>query len=128
MEKYKLILLFLCSVVIISIVVWKYLKLELVQVTGNSMYPTYRDGRPVLIRKRLNPYKDLVFMKVYVYTCPDGYSVIKRLIHTHFMKGELYAWFEGDNADDSKDSRCYGYVPVNMIEGVLVFHKDIKSK
>lgn len=126
MNFYISILCFICSLVIIGVVVWKYYKLEIVSVTGNSMYPTLLNGRLVLIRKRLKFPKDFILGRVYIYTCPKGYTVIKRLTDARYLKGEYYLFFEGDNASNSEDSRTYGYVSSTKVEGILVFNRKQK--
>ena len=93
------------------------------------MYPTLKHGRIVLIMKRpISPFK-LVIGKIYIYKSPDGYPVIKRLLSVEFIKGEAYLWFEGDNIGNSRDSRFYGYVKMEELEGILVFNrKAVKTK
>lgn len=120
-----LVLIVVCTFVILSMlgILAKYFKLELVRVEGMSMYPTLKPKRPLLIRKRLNFQKDLRPGNIFVYTCPNGYSVVKRLDKLIFANGTFYLWFLGDNPPVSSDSREYGYVGVENLEGIAVFNK-----
>lgn len=123
-----LLLIVACTFVIISMIVVKYYKLELVRVSGSSMYPTLLDGRPLLIRKRLNFNKDVKPGRIFVVTSPDGYSVVKRLSEVIFAEGSYYLYILGDNPDHSRDSRHYGYVRADRLEGIAVFNKPKKVR
>ena len=128
MNSIVISLIIICSFVIISLGVVKYYRLELVQTNGNSMYPTLLHGRPVLIRKRLKFPKDVVDGRIYVYTCPKGYLVIKRLSHHVVIGGKYYFFFEGDNKEYSEGSGHYGHVLSDCLEGILVFNKPNKGE
>ena len=91
------------------------------------MYPTYKDRQKVLIHKRLYKPNDLKVDNVYIYTCPRGYLVIKRLKGVQYIDGQAYLWFEGDNKDNSEDSRAYGFIPFESLEGSLIFSKKNKG-
>lgn len=93
----------------------------LIEVCGNSMYPTFHDG-DIILGSRLNksPKKN----EVYVFNPPTGEKyVIKRLTHINRDTGKLF--FEGDNPDFSYDSRMYGYVSKDKIVAryVLTIHR-----
>lgn len=97
-----------------------------VQISGNSMNPTFNDG-DIILGCRLFSLK---VSDVYVYTPPVGHKyVIKRLSRISRSRGNLF--FEGDNPNDSYDSRMYGYVDRDKIVARYVFtiykRKECKS-
>ena len=77
----------------------------LIQVCGQSMLYTFNDG-DILLGCRLFKLKENA---VYVFHPPAGEKyVIKRLTQISSTTGKLF--FEGDNPEQSFDSRMYGYV------------------
>jgi len=54
--------------------------------------------------------------------------VVKRLKQIMYIpeSGNFYCWMEGDNPDNSVDSRFYGYVPLDRFNGLLVM-ESVKS-
>lgn len=112
----NLYLLLLCSLVIIGIglILWKF-KWEIVIVRGNSMYPTLKDGDYVLIDKKP---KSIDIEDILVLTPPEGDSlVIKRLVRIGMF---THCWVEGDNKSYSYDSRHYGWIKGENIEGRVI--------
>ena len=108
-----IILLFILFVV--------YRAFPLVEVKGNSMYPTYNDG-DILISLRLPFFTRFKIGSVYVYKPPyesdEMKYVIKRL-HKFNEKGYLY--FLGDNLAYSQDSRNYGYIERERVVCKILF-------
>jgi len=113
------LLTFICLLVIICIglaLIWKY-KWEVIVVKGESMSPTLHDGDLVLIDKKPKLYR---LGDVCVLVPPDEVDkiVIKRITKVKPMDG-LY-WFLGDNRSNSYDSRDYGWVNEENIEGRVI--------
>lgn len=112
-------LTFICLLVIIGIMlvlIWKY-KYELIVVKGRSMSPTLHDGDFVLIDKNPKLYR---LGDICILVPPDEADkiVIKRITKVKPMD-KLY-WFLGDNRRNSHDSRDYGWVNVENIEGRVI--------
>ena len=95
-----------------------------VQICGYSMFPTLTDGE-FYIGKRVFRKSKCKVGKIYVYRPPyasDGEKfVIKRLAD---IKDGKY-FFLGDNADDSYDSRYYGYVDSKNVVAKLITRKEV---
>ena len=113
------LLTFICLLVIIGIwlvLIWKY-KWEVIVVRGRSMSPTLHDGDLVLIDKKPKAYN---MGDICVLVPPDEADkiVIKRITKVKPMD-RLY-WFLGDNRSNSHDSRDYGWVNVENIEGRVI--------
>lgn len=107
-------LIILGAVIIAFIAYW----FPLVTVHGDSMFPTYRDGQKLRAR-RVNRFEKLQIGAVYVFysPCEKDKVLIKRLdtiSGTNYSYSAL-CYFLGDNAENSFDSRAFGYVPRNKI-------------
>ena len=108
-------------------------------VTGPSMYPTLdsRDNLVMLdcftVQFLRNPAKGEVIMAQNPFK--PGYTVIKRVL---YMEGEMakfysdkhkdyievevpkgHIWVEGDNKDNSNDSRHFGPISLALVEGIV---------
>lgn len=86
---------------------------ELLIVSGLSMLPTYKGGELVLIKKSFLKLEsgDIVVVK------PKGYPLaIKRIVA---IKGDL-VFVQGDNTQNSIDSRTYGWLNLKNIEGKVI--------
>lgn len=84
----------------------------LVNVCGDSMYPTYHDGE-LLFSHRIFNKKKLKSGDVIVYKCPtDNKVVIKRIERVDNMRetNDPLFYCLGDNRDVSYDSRYYGAI------------------
>lgn len=93
-----------------------YFLLPFIEVVGDSMFPTYKNGE-IILGTRLYRKSKLKIGDVIVYKSPtDGKIVIKRI---DAIKEDAH-WFYclGDNLDCSYDSRYYGFIP----------HKNIVCK
>ena len=103
------------AVIVIAIIVLLgilYYLFPLIQVIGDSMFPTYYD-QEIVIGNRLYPKSKLKSGDVVVYKSPeDEYRVvIKRIDKVRVdRKGNRMFYCLGDNSDCSHDSRHYGYV------------------
>lgn len=99
----------------------------IVQICGYSMFPTLMDGEFHLGRRVFRKSK-CKFGEIYVYKPPyDGREekyVIKRLAGIQCDRnGQVKYYFLGDNADDSYDSRYYGYVDSKNVVAHIVLKK-----
>ncbi len=115
------LLTFICLLVIICIMlvlIWKY-KWEVIVVKGKSMSPTLHDGDLVLIDKKPKAHN---IGDICVLVPPDETNklVIKRITKVKPMD-RLY-WFLGDNRSNSHDSRDFGWVSEENIEGRVIKH------
>lgn len=109
--------LIFCIVVaiIVAIVLTTLYVNPLIEVVGDSMYPTYRNGE-FLQSRRISKSEKLTEGKVYVYKSPTNDVVIKRLLYDtpHGL------FFVGDNVQCSFDSRSYGCIPrENVIAEII---------
>ena len=88
-----------------------------IQVIGDSMFPTYKDGEIIFGRRVYSKY----FLKkgdVIVYISPDeeGRNVIKRIDEIRLdNRGHYIFYCLGDNPECSYDSRDYGFVPAKNL-------------
>lgn len=102
----------------------------LIRVSGDSMYPTLKEGK-ILIGCRLFNKKKCRLGKIYIVHLRDEesgepYFVIKRLRYATFENNEgktkVYYDFRGDNTEVSYDSRHYGLVPSDKVEAIVLGH------
>ena len=77
-----------------------------VNVIGDSMYPTYKNGASVRA-VRIAYFFPLVVWAVYVFRSPSGDIVIKLLDHLKWDDPTM-CYFLGGNSSVSYDSRNYG--------------------
>ena len=117
--KITLIVLGIC-LVLLSILFF----FPTIQICGYSMFPTLNDGE-FYIGKRVFRKSKCKVGKIYVYRPPyeseQEKFVIKRLAD---IKDGKY-FFLGDNADDSYDSRYYGYVDSKNVVAELITRKEV---
>ena len=88
------------------------------RVVGTSMSPTLRDNQIVIVRLTRN-FKVGDIVVAYV----SGRDVIKRI--TQIKDGKVY--LEGDNSKQSTDSRTYGWLSDQYIEGKVVIPRTIRN-
>ena len=108
------------SIVILFLIALVFYRFPLVQVCGNSMYPTFKDGE-IHLGKRLTQSEKIKCKKGRIYVFRPPYSsdekyVIKRLYEIE--EGKYF--FLGDNSDCSYDSRYYGYVDSNLVVAEII--------
>lgn len=120
-----IILILICLIgIIITGILYRY---PIFKVCGISMLPTLEEGDIVIVDKKD---KKLCIGSIYVYTPPDKSRefVIKRLVGIkYFPEFDSYGlWFEGDNKENSIDSRKYGYVNIENVKGKVI--KIIKKR
>lgn len=95
--------------IIVVLCVLHYL-FPIIQVIGDSMYPTYFDGE-IIVGTRLFRKSKLKKGDVILYVCPtDDKTVIKRIDSVDVRTSSRFFYCLGDNPPKSYDSRYYGYV------------------
>lgn len=113
-------LLSLGSLGFIAGVAWWARRFERFEVTGESMVPALIPGDFVLVDR--HAYHGRVPRRGDVVVSRDprmeGRLLVKRVarVDLHDM-----VWLEGDNGEASTDSRAFGPVPLDHIEGRVVF-------
>ena len=91
------------AIIVVTLLIYIF---PIIQVCGISMSPTFNDGDIILGCRLCHHLKS---GEVYIFTPPVGEKyVIKRLTLISCITGKLF--FEGDNPDNSYDSRMYGYI------------------
>lgn len=86
---------------------------------GRSMDPTIRDGETLIISQNKEPkVGDIVSVHVNRQYGTDAEYIVKRI--AAIENGKMYLL--GDNAEVSYDSRYYGYVPMDWLDGVVIYH------
>ncbi len=85
------------------------------RVTGNSMYPTYKNGQIIVV----SPLKKAKVGSI-VMAVQSKREVLKRVAS---ITNDHMVELRGDNATESTDSRALGPVTMNAILGVVVWPK-----
>ena len=96
-----------------------------VEVSGNSMAPTYNAGDWLLVRYLSGKEHTLEVGKVYLVEDPllPGIRLLKRLMQIRSEHGVMRYWVEGDNSQ-STDSRAWGWLEQsNLLARVLLRYK-----
>ena len=95
-----------------------YYTFPIIEVIGDSMYPTYKNGE-IIIGCRLFRKSKLKKGDVIVYYSPTDLAVkrkvIKRIDSTVRYLEKPFFYCLGDNADESYDSRYYGYFSCKLV-------------
>lgn len=104
-------MILVCIVGIILLLCFVLYLFPVIQVTGDSMYPTYRDGE-IIFGYRFFKKSKLKVGDVVLYTRPiERRVVIKRIANIMYSHdGKMYLYCLGDNAECSHDSRNYGFI------------------
>lgn len=109
-------MLWLIIVLIAVVVAVLFYVFPIIEVCGDSMYPTFKNG-DIILGCRLC---SLERNAVYVFHPPVGEKyVIKRLTQVSSTTNKLF--FEGDNPNYSYDSRMYGYVSRDKVVARYIF-------
>ena len=87
-------------------------------VSGRSMLPSYREGDWLVLRTRAPGASTPRRGQVVVARIPGDIEAIKRI---RLVDSEGRAWLQGDNADESTDSRDFGPVSPDAIVGRVLF-------
>lgn len=116
-------------IILIVIPIFRFIKrYQIIRVNGVSMLPTYEPNKLLLMDKLFLREKHRLIMneplelinRIFVVNTPDGIYAIKRLTYVADNMDGLFLWFEGDNADNSRDSRDYGFLKLEDIVGEVV--------
>lgn len=97
---------------LIAVLCLMYYLFPIIQVVGDSMHPTYRDGE-IIVGRRIYRKSKLKVGDVVIFKSPteEDRIVIKRVSDIiSDNKRPRFIYFLGDNPDCSYDSRDYGYV------------------
>lgn len=91
-------------IIVVGILMYMF---PIVEVCGDSMSPTYNDGE-FLLSTRLFKRENIKVGDVFIFDHPyvEGRLLIKRV--AKIKAGDYF--FEGDNSDNSYDSRDFGYM------------------
>jgi signal peptidase I len=94
---------------------------EIVRISGNSMLPAYADGDRVLIKYRSSDLQPVHVGEV-VMIEREGELMIKRItryeIGSHTGVGMISV--EGDNKEESIDSRHWGAIPSRFVKAKVL--------
>ena len=104
-------------VIAVILTAFKYSIIKFILVRGSSMEPALYNNDVVFIVRRLT-FKE---QRMYVYRSPvNGTNVIKRLLKITQAGGVRFLHLEGDNKQNSVDSRYYGPVHELQVVGEVV--------
>lgn len=111
---------------IVTVLLILYFSFPLIQVIGDSMYDTYKNGE-IIIGTRVYRKSKLKSGDVIVYRCPveKDRIVIKRI---SVVDKDLRFWCLGDNLEHSYDSRNYGSVPLKNVVCKVLKQRPKKSR
>ena len=94
---------------------------EIVQVMGNSMLPTFADGDRILIKYRTSDLQpihqgDVVMIE------REGETMLKRIVRYEIggHTGQGMVTVEGDNKEESIDSRHWGAIPSRYVKARVI--------
>ena len=94
---------------------------EVVRVSGNSMKPTFTDGDRVLIKHRSSDLQPIHTGEVFMIE-REGELMLKRIVRYeiggHTGKGMVTV--EGDNKEESIDSRHWGAIPSRFVKARVI--------
>lgn len=113
------------ALVILALIIKLIREFELLVVTGDSMYPTLKDGEIVLLHKTQDVQVDDIII-VTDSTISDK-TIIKRVLSVTKIGGQKRYWIEGDNKEVSYDSRKFGYIKQDVIEGKIIRWKKTEK-
>jgi len=128
MDMFIVLSVLALSITIIAIIYMIKNEYTIIRVNGWSMNPTLKHGQLYLLTRSMDDwyYGGLEVGRIYV-ICPPhtGHNSIKRLksIKHNSTSGGFYLWFEGDNKEDSIDSRNYGFLRETDVIGRVVTKK-----
>ena len=90
---------------------------EVFKVSGNSMLPTYAPGDRVLIKYRSSDLQPIHIGEVVVIE-REGETLLKRIVRYEIggHTGQGMVTVEGDNKEESIDSRHWGAIPSRFVK------------
>jgi phage repressor protein C with HTH and peptisase S24 domain len=94
---------------------------EVLKVSGNSMLPTYAPGDKVLVKYRNSDLQPIHTGEV-VLIEREGELMLKRIIRYEIggHTGQGMVTVEGDNKDESIDSRHWGAIPSRFVKAKVI--------
>ena len=94
---------------------------EVVKVSGNSMLPTFAPGDRVLVKYRSSDMQPIYTGDV-VLIEREGELMLKRIVRYEIggHTGQGMVTVEGDNKDESIDSRHWGAIPSRFVKGKII--------
>ena len=94
---------------------------EVVKVSGNSMLPTFAPGDHVLVKYR-NSDMQPIYTGDVVLIEREGELMLKRIVRYEIggHTGQGMVTVEGDNKDESIDSRHWGAIPSRFVKGKVI--------
>lgn len=87
------------------------------RISGLSMLPTLQPDKVVVIKSFRNSYH---IGEIIVFT-HDGIEKIKRITAIRYRAGKPEIFVRGDNTASSSDSRTFGWLPMHVIIGKIVW-------
>lgn len=109
-------------------------KFIIIRINKRSMYPTLKHGQVYLVDRRINAEyikglvdKDVLKGKIFAIWGPTGQPIIKRLTYISQTPVPEF-WVEGDNPDESMDSRQHGFLQAEGFIGELVPWRDVLKR
>ena len=99
----------------------RLLSLEIRKVEGNSMLPTFSPGDRVLLKLRTSDLQPLHVGEV-VMINREGEELLKRIVRYEIggHTGQGMITVEGDNKEESIDSRHWGAVPSRLVVAKVI--------
>ena len=94
---------------------------EIVLVSGNSMAPAFNEGDRILIKYRSSDLQPIHVGEV-VMIEREGELMLKRIVRYEIggHTGQGMVTVEGDNKDESIDSRHWGAIPSRFVKGKVI--------
>ena len=94
---------------------------EIVKVSGNSMLPSFAPGDRILIKYRASDMQPIYAGDV-VLIEREGELMLKRIVRYEIggHTGQGMVTVEGDNKEESIDSRHWGAIPSRFVKGKVI--------
>lgn len=132
-----LLITILIAIILLTVIVTIFFrKFLVIRINGRSMLPTYEHGQIRFVDRRFSPeylsklsgYElRKLTGRVFVVWSPSGLPIVKRLKNVTDDSIPAY-WFEGDNPDESMDSRQYGYLFKEGFIGEVVGWREMAKR
>lgn len=104
---------------IVDVLLWLLRRYRRYRVTGNSMMPELPPPQEVLLDpsayQRQLPLPGEIVVAYHPYQ--PGLRIIKRIL---FVEANGHCYLQGDNPDESQDSRQFGLISLEQIQGKVL--------